>query len=132
MRVETVAHPETGSAVEGEAQFRGHRRHLAAVGAALFGADAIFALHMARRILALGRHVGVEFEGMPLHPEIQPSREMRHHRPESQPADDAPGRSEERRVGKECVSKCRSRWATYHSNKKANTTHINNSTPTTT
>src|SRR3546814_13370743 len=24
------------------------------------------------------------------------------------------GRSEERRVGKECVSTCRSRWATYH------------------
>src|SRR3546814_3688911 len=28
------------------------------------------------------------------------------------------GRSEERRVGKECVSKCRSRWSPYHSNKK--------------
>src|SRR3546814_2183354 len=25
-----------------------------------------------------------------------------------------PGRSEERRVGKECVSTCRSRWSTYH------------------
>src|SRR3546814_11691442 len=24
------------------------------------------------------------------------------------------GRSEERRVGKECVSKCRSRWSRYH------------------
>src|SRR3546814_5441248 len=24
------------------------------------------------------------------------------------------GRSDERRVGKECVSKCRSRWSTYH------------------
>src|SRR3546814_3489403 len=24
------------------------------------------------------------------------------------------GRSAERRVGKECVSKCRSRWSTYH------------------
>src|SRR3546814_15621927 len=29
-------------------------------------------------------------------------------------------RSEERRVGKECVSTCRSRWSPYHSNK----THI--------
>src|SRR3546814_12532674 len=31
-------------------------------------------------------------------------------------ADDhrAPHRSEERRVGKECVSTCRSRWAPYH------------------
>src|SRR3546814_16280059 len=28
------------------------------------------------------------------------------------------GRSEERRVGKECVSTCRSRWSPYHSNKK--------------
>src|SRR3546814_15347270 len=30
--------------------------------------------------------------------------------------DDAPfpGRSEERRVGKECVSTCRSRWSAYH------------------
>src|SRR3546814_16722905 len=26
-------------------------------------------------------------------------------------------RSEERRVGKECVSKCRSRWSPYHSTK---------------
>src|SRR3546814_18280891 len=28
-------------------------------------------------------------------------------------------RSEERRVGKECVSTCRSRWSPYHSNKTA-------------
>src|SRR3546814_10921381 len=27
-------------------------------------------------------------------------------------------RSEERRVGKECVSTCRSRWSTYHEKKK--------------
>src|SRR3546814_19037379 len=27
-------------------------------------------------------------------------------------------RSEERRVGKECVSTCRSRWSPYHSQKK--------------
>src|SRR3546814_6387482 len=29
-------------------------------------------------------------------------------------ADDGLARSEERRVGKECVSTCRSRWSTYH------------------
>src|SRR3546814_11033893 len=29
-------------------------------------------------------------------------------------APNAPGRSEERRVGKECVSTCRSRWSPYH------------------
>src|SRR3546814_18743987 len=28
--------------------------------------------------------------------------------------------SEERRVGKECVSPCRSRWSPYHQKKKAN------------
>src|SRR3546814_17903305 len=26
----------------------------------------------------------------------------------------SPGRSEERRVGKECVSRCRTRWSPYH------------------
>src|SRR3546814_13490288 len=31
-----------------------------------------------------------------------------------------PSRSEERRVGKECVSTCRSRWSPYHSKKKTN------------
>src|SRR3546814_20380408 len=38
-------------------------------------------------------------------------------------------RWEERRVGKECVSTCRSRWSSYHSKKKhvqtSNTTHTN-------
>src|SRR3546814_12860108 len=29
-----------------------------------------------------------------------------------------PSRPEERRVGKECVSKCRSRWSPYHAKKK--------------
>src|SRR3546814_4819501 len=29
------------------------------------------------------------------------------------------GRSEERRVGNECVSTCRSRWSPYHSNNKS-------------
>src|SRR3546814_11608979 len=31
------------------------------------------------------------------------------------------GRSEERRVGKECVSTCRSRWSPYHYKKKNHT-----------
>src|SRR3546814_4194113 len=30
----------------------------------------------------------------------------------------SPSRSEERRVGKECVSTCRSRWSQYHYKKK--------------
>src|SRR3546814_18144575 len=37
------------------------------------------------------------------------------------------GRSEERRVGKECVSTCRSRWSPYHYKKKStNTTYRHN------
>src|SRR3546814_11334536 len=35
---------------------------------------------------------------------------------------DVAGRSEERRVGKECVSTCRSRWSPYHSKKNINET----------
>src|SRR3546814_13471664 len=38
--------------------------------------------------------------------------------PAAQPEDASPARSEERRVGKECVSTCRSRWSPYHSKKK--------------
>ena len=30
------------------------------------------------------------------------------------PPDDSTGRSEERRVGKECLRLCRSRWSPYH------------------
>src|SRR3546814_18237419 len=33
-------------------------------------------------------------------------------------------RSEERRVGKECVSTCRSRWSPYHYTKKAKTAYL--------
>src|SRR3546814_16298144 len=45
---------------------------------------------------------------------------------QSFPASDAPGwtlgstNSEERRVGKECVRTCRSRWSPYHAKKKQN------------
>src|SRR3546814_13349506 len=38
----------------------------------------------------------------------------------AQASDYAAARSEERRVGKECVSTCRSRWSPYH---KKKTTH---------
>src|SRR3546814_14892961 len=42
-------------------------------------------------------------------------------------------RSEERRVGKECVSTCRSRWSPYPYKKKHSTTsHIQQTSPTTT
>src|SRR3546814_12352294 len=38
-------------------------------------------------------------------------------------------RSEERRVGKECGSTCRSRWSTYHSKKKTTIRHNLNQQP---
>src|SRR3546814_11735443 len=37
-------------------------------------------------------------------------------------------RSDERRVGKECVSTCRSRWSPYHLKKKHNTNNYTQST----
>src|SRR3546814_14295152 len=37
-------------------------------------------------------------------------------------------RSEERRVGKECVSTCRSRWSPYHEKKNTNKPKMNNIT----
>src|SRR3546814_15076039 len=40
-----------------------------------------------------------------------------------EPGPTSPGRSEERRVGKECVSPCRSRWSPYHSKKKKTQVH---------
>src|SRR3546814_19392411 len=42
---------------------------------------------------------------------------------------EAKARSDERRVGKECVSTCSSRWSPYHKKKKKNT---NKSNPTAT
>src|SRR3546814_13236876 len=36
-------------------------------------------------------------------------------------SDPKAGRSEERRVGKECVSPCRSRWSPYHSKQNTHT-----------
>src|SRR3546814_19970043 len=43
----------------------------------------------------------------------------------------APHRSEERRVGKECVSTCRSRWSPYHYKKNTpeSTTHCTHKAP---
>src|SRR3546814_9675731 len=45
-------------------------------------------------------------------------RQHRHRRQRAQPADQQGLRSEERRVGKELVSTCRSRWLPYHKKKK--------------
>src|SRR3546814_15196392 len=61
--------------------------------------------------------------------EIHPQQQRRRHQVEQlrQGLGEQPGiaaqqppllRSEERRVGKECVSTCRSRWSPFHSKKK--------------
>src|SRR3546814_12575893 len=51
----------------------------------------------------------------------------RHQDPSADPARTGGSRSEERRVGKECVSTCRSRWSPYHYKKKE---YMTNSTIT--
>src|SRR3546814_11120067 len=60
------------------------------------------------RVLPLGVPLAV---GDPLGPGGRCHRPGRYHRRGGD-------RSEERRVGKECVSTCRSRWSPYHSKKK--------------
>src|SRR3546814_18508986 len=52
-------------------------------------------------------------------PEEHPTGTFWYHPP--RPNSVAIQRSEERRVGKECVSPCRSRWSRYHYKKKKNT-----------
>src|SRR3546814_13724504 len=81
-----------GDAAAGAARPRG--RQQAAVAPAVVIGVAGGDLPLALRLLL--RHVGVELGGVGLRPA---SRD---------------GRSEERRVGKECVSTWRSRWSPYH------------------
>src|SRR3546814_13503507 len=50
---------------------------------------------------------------------------LRRNLPRKTNLDDLSARSEERRVGKECVSTCRSRWSPYHYKKKTNHTKHN-------
>src|SRR3546814_6214671 len=51
-----------------------------------------------------------------VHLHVEAARAARRHLPDAPHADDAEALAdrEERRVGKECVSTCRSRWAPYH------------------
>src|SRR3546814_13667426 len=55
---------------------------------------------------------------LPFDRTADPSRAELHHTIEQQ-ALGGSDRSEERRVGKECVSTCRYRWSPYHTKKKA-------------
>src|SRR3546814_10565325 len=53
----------------------------------------------------------------PLRKQAPPSFEQVHGEKVRSARHPGTSRSEERRVGKECVSTCRSRWAPYHTNK---------------
>src|SRR3546814_17679301 len=55
-----------------------------------------------------------EFSSLQNAPRSNPSKNVSN----SNRTESETGRSEERRVGKECVSTCRSRWSPYHSKKK--------------
>src|SRR3546814_2291038 len=72
--------------------------------------DLLHALRAAAAGIAALRHRGTA------HPGRRPLGAARLRGPTRQerPAWHAGGRSEERRVGKECVSTCRSRWSPYH------------------
>src|SRR3546814_6966611 len=68
---------------------------------------------------------GVQTCALPIYPERRRrpvERALRRrpfaHRRHARRAQGHPARSEERRVGKECVSTCRSRWSPYHYKKK--------------
>src|SRR3546814_13459891 len=75
---------------------------------------------------------GFAYQGEPMHRRItdRAARRARsYHRPHSYfscrtttRSATAHSRSEERRVGKECVSTCRSRWSPYHYKKKTRKT----------
>src|SRR3546814_11230651 len=64
-------------------------------------------LSVGRLATALPRSVGVAVANLPRGGDLD---------------DGTPPRSEERRVGKECVSTCRSRWSTYHYKKTSKKT----------
>src|SRR3546814_4136603 len=76
--------------------------------------------HRRRRMEALERIGGEEEEGV----EAEPDRRLRRQGRDQGPLLQLPleqrhraagdAKSEERRVGKECVSTCRSRWSPYH------------------
>src|SRR3546814_15797009 len=103
---------------EGEVELVGEDRFQP--GKARFGAEGeIIAADIARTVADDVRAVGARIERrrldrdeMPEQTEVGPR-----HRPRIGEAGEII-RSEERRVGKECVSTCRSRWSPYHYKKK--------------
>src|SRR3546814_13703302 len=64
------------------------------------------------RTIGADRLVGVDIGGRPVHTELTDAGVRQ--QPVELEVIAFGGRSEERRVGKECVSTCRSRWSPYH------------------
>src|SRR3546814_7094044 len=62
------------------------------------------------RIVAGEPAVRIHGKDVPINAEVVPMQTLSAHAD----ADEIMQRSEERRVGKECVSTCRSRWSPYH------------------
>src|SRR3546814_13553610 len=76
--------------------------------------------HLAVHHQALGIQLAEMFPGRPMGNEI--GIRQQHARRILMGPENA--RSEKRRVGKECVSTCKSRWSPYNSKKKNNNTNI--------
>src|SRR3546814_15151013 len=82
--------------------------------------------HVDQRIIVLQRRIE-----MPRRRALRSRQFTPHAHAREAVLDGALDRSEERRVGKECVSTCRSRWSPYHYTKKTDSTpcqdtpHIN-------
>src|SRR3546814_14506107 len=77
----------------------------------------------ARQLLRRGAHVGVRYFSDFFAPKLPAAKKTRN--AGNGATSFHQDRSEERRVGTECVSTCRSRWSPYHSKKKSNNKHVN-------
>src|SRR3546814_11296889 len=77
--------------------------------------DTVEAATMVGRLHSAARAVEL---GFTIEADPGPSGNLRHWRITGIPQAVCDLRSEERRVGKECVSTCRSRWSQYHEKKK--------------
>src|SRR3546814_20300934 len=91
--------------------------------------DAVLRQDIGVLLMGAEHVVEVQLSGMPQQEEVWILREEGLGFPSqrlaqadlAKPADPHGARPEERRVGKECVSTCRSRWSPYHSKKKTTT-----------
>src|SRR3546814_3795784 len=74
------------------------------------------ALPILQHVEPVGRVFGIELRGQRIDRRLgqSPADAAEQHARPDEPIDCHAGRSEERRVGKECVSTCRSRWSPYH------------------